>query len=57
MTFCCLEFEKFRDQPNAPVVITDDMSVFYLGYHEVFRDDTPLNLKLKYCPFCGEELK
>lgn len=54
--YCCNDLKNLLTY-NGPIVIkNEDLSIDALGYHEVYRDDTPLRLKLKFCPFCGKEL-
>jgi hypothetical protein len=54
MDFCCGDLKKLLvDCKDAPIVIKENLSLDALGYHEVYKEDEALDLKIKYCPFCG----
>lgn len=62
--YCCEKFNKFsgvfegnRYNDAIPIVINKDLSLSELGAHEVWNVDEPMNLYLKYCPFCGNKIK
>lgn len=53
--YCCSDIEKLLCE-RGPIFIKEDLSLEALGYHEPISDDRVLDLKLKFCPFCGKRL-
>lgn len=56
VSYCCVALEVLLSFGESPIVIKEDLSLELLGYHEPIRDNHPLKIKIKFCPFCGKKV-